>query len=140
MDLDFVANNWHLFAALVVISLLIGFDTLRRGGGGANQVSAVQLPQLINKENAVVVDVCEPDEFKKGHIPKAINIPVSQIKDQLGQLEKFRTKNQPIVLSCRNGQQASRAATVLRKNEFETVYTLSGGLAAWEKENLPLER
>ena len=109
-------------------------------GGGANQVSAVQLPQLINKENAVVVDVCEPDEFKKGHIPKAINIPVSQIKDQLGQLEKFRNKNRPIVLSCRNGQQASRAATVLRKNEFETVYTLSGGLAAWEKENLPLER
>ena len=97
MDLEFVVSNWHLFAALVVISLLIGFDTLRRGGGGANQVSAVQLPQLINKENAVVVDVCEPDEFKKGHIPKAINIPVSQIKDQLGQLEKFRTKNRPIV-------------------------------------------
>ncbi|HCK75877.1 MAG TPA: hypothetical protein DHW07_01880 [Gammaproteobacteria bacterium] len=140
MDLEFVASNWHLFAALLVISLLIGFDTLRRGGGGAYQVSAVQLPQLINKENAVVVDVCEPDEFKKGHIPKAINIPGSQIKDQLGQLEKFRTKKRPIVLSCRNGQRAGRAAAVLRKNEFETVYTLSGGLAAWEKENLPLER
>ena len=103
MDLDFVANNWHLFAALVVISLLIGFDTLRRGGGGANQVSAVQLPQLINKENAVVVDVCEPDEFNKGHIPKAINIPVSQIKDQLGQLESFVPKT---------GRSCCRAAAV----------------------------
>ena len=75
MDLEFVTSNWHLFAALIVISLLIGFDSVRRGGSGANQVSAVQLPQFINKENAVVVDVCEPDEFNKGHSPKAINIP-----------------------------------------------------------------
>tara|TARA_B100001079_G_C16381259_1_gene502160 strand:- start:980 stop:1402 length:423 start_codon:yes stop_codon:yes gene_type:complete len=140
MDLDFIANNWHLFAALIVISLLIGIDTMRRGGAGANQVSAVQLPQLINQENAVVVDVCPPEEFRKGHIPAAINIPVDQIKEQLGQLEKFRKKDRPIVLSCRSGQRASRAAAVLRKNEFERVYTLSGGLAAWEKENLPLER
>ena len=140
MDLDFIANNWHLFAALIVISTLIGIDTMRRGGAGANQVSAVQLPQLINQENAVVVDVCQPEEFGKGHIPAAINIPVDQIKEQLGQLEKFRKKDRPIVLSCRSGQRASRAAAVLRKNEFERVYTLSGGLAAWEKENLPLER
>ncbi|MBC8476654.1 MAG: rhodanese-like domain-containing protein [Gammaproteobacteria bacterium] len=140
MDLDFIANNWHLFAALIVISLLIGIDTMRRGGAGANQVSAVQLPQLINQENAVVVDVCSPEEFRKGHIPAAINIPVDQIKEQLGQLEKFRKKDRPIVLSCRSGQRASRAAAVLRKNEFKRVYTLSGGLAAWEKENLPLER
>ncbi|MBT4404174.1 MAG: rhodanese-like domain-containing protein [Acidiferrobacteraceae bacterium] len=140
MDLDFIANNWHLFAALIVISLLIGIDTMRRGGAGANQVSAVQLPQLINQENAVVVDVCQPEEFRKGHIPAAINIPVEQIKEQLGQLEKFRKKDRPIVLSCRSGQRASRAAAVLRKNEFKRVYTLSGGLAAWEKENLPLER
>lgn len=140
MDLDFIANNWHLFAALIVISTLIGIDTMRRGGAGANQVSAVQLPQLINQENAVVVDVCQPEEFGKGHIPAAINIPVDQIKEQLGQLEKFRKKDRPIVLSCRSGQRASRAATVLRKNEFKRVYTLSGGLAAWEKENLPLER
>ena len=140
MDLDFIASNWHLFAALIVISTLIGIDTMRRGGAGANQVSAVQLPQLINQENAVVVDVCQPEEFRKGHIPAAINIPVDQIKEQLGQLEKFRKKDRPIVLSCHSGQRASRAAAVLRKNEFERVYTLSGGLAAWEKENLPLER
>ncbi|HJP07121.1 MAG: hypothetical protein CL395_08810 [Acidiferrobacteraceae bacterium] len=140
MDFEFVASNWHLFAALIVISLLIGIDTVRRGGGGAGQISAVQLPQLINHENAVVVDVCEKEEFGKGHIPAAINIPAGQIKEQLGQLEKYRSKNRPIVLSCRSGNRASRAAAVLRKNEFQRVYTLSGGLAAWEKENLPLER
>jgi rhodanese-related sulfurtransferase len=140
MDIDFIANNWHLFAALVVISLLIGFDTVRRGGGGGSQVSAVQLPQFINHENAVVVDVCEAEEFSRGHIPNAINIPLKELTNQLGQLEKFKTKERPIVLSCQSGQRAGRAATLLRKNEFKRVYVLGGGLAAWEKENLPLER
>jgi len=140
MDIDFIANNWHLFAALVVISLLIGFDTVRRGGGGGSQVSAVQLPQFINHENAVVVDVCEAEEFSRGHIPNAINIPLKELKNQLSQLEKFKAKERPIVLSCQSGQRAGRAATLLRKNEFKRVYVLGGGLAAWEKENLPLER
>jgi len=140
MDIDFIANNWHLFAALVVISLLIGFDTVCRGGGGGSQVSAVQLPQFINHENAVVVDVCEAEEFSRGHIPNAINIPLKELTNQLGQLEKFKTKERPIVLSCQSGQRAGRAATLLRKNEFKRVYVLGGGLAAWEKENLPLER
>mgnify|MGYP003985952929 FL=1 len=140
MDLEFIAQNWYLFAALVVISLLIGFDSIRRGGGGANQVSALQFPQLISQENAVVVDVCEAEEFNRGHILNAINIPLKQLQDQLGQLEKFRTKDKPIVLSCRSGQRANRAAAILRKNEFKKVFTLSGGLTAWEKENLPVER
>ncbi|MBL6917413.1 MAG: rhodanese-like domain-containing protein [Gammaproteobacteria bacterium] len=140
MDLEFIAQNWYLFAALIVISLLIGFDSIRRGGGGANQVSALQLPQLISQENAVVVDVCETDEFERGHILNAINIPLKQLQDQLGQLEKFRAKDKPIVLSCRSGQRANRAAAILRKNEFKKVFTLSGGLTAWEKENLPVER
>ena len=140
MDLEFIAQNWYLFAALIVISLLIGFDSIRRGGGGANQVSALQLPQLISQENAVVVDVCEIEEFERGHILNAINIPLKQLQDQLGQLEKFRAKDKPIVLSCRSGQRANRAAAILRKNEFKKVFTLSGGLTAWEKENLPVER
>jgi rhodanese-related sulfurtransferase len=140
MDIEFITNNWYLFAALIVISLLIGIDTMRRGAGHSTQISAVQLPQFINHENAVVVDVCDSEEFRKGHIPSAINIPAGEVKDSLDRLQKYRAKDRPIVLSCRNGQRASRSAGILRKNEFKRVYTLSGGLAAWEKENLPIER
>ena len=140
MDIEFITNNWYLFAALIVISLLIGIDTMRRGAGHSTQISAVQLPQFINHENAVVVDVSDSEEFRKGHIPSAINIPAGEVKDSLGRLQKYRAKDRPIVLSCRNGQRASRSAGILRKNEFKRVYTLSGGLAAWEKENLPIER
>jgi rhodanese-related sulfurtransferase len=140
MDIGFIQQNWHLFAALAVIVALLALDPVRRRSGGIRSVSAVQLPQLMNHEGAIVLDVGEPSEFKKGHIPKAINIPVSQLKNDLSRLEKYRTKETPIVLSSRGNQHASRAATILRKNNFSNLYTLSGGLVSWEKENLPLER
>ncbi len=140
MEIGFFQQNWHLFAALAVIVALLALDPLRRRSGGIQTVSAVQLPQLMNHEGAIVLDVGEPAEFKKGHIPKAINMPVSQLKNDLNRLEKYRTKDTPIVLASRANQHANRAATILRKNNFSNLYTLSGGLASWEKENLPLER
>ena len=140
MDIGFIQQNWHLFAALGVIAALLALDPLRRRSGGIRSVSAVQLPQLMNHEGAIVLDVGEPAEFKKGHIPKAINMPVSQLKNDLGRLERYRTKDTPIVLSSRANQHANRAAAILRKNNFSNLYTLSGGLVSWEKENLPLER
>ena len=140
MDIGFIQQNWHLFAALAVILALLALDPVRRRSGGIQSVSAVQLPQLMNHEGAIVLDVGEAAEFKKGHIPKAINMPVSQLKNDLGRLEKYRTKDTPIVLSSHANQHANRAATILRKNNFSNLYTLSGGLVSWEKENLPLER
>mgnify|MGYP001491316951 CR=1 FL=1 len=140
MDIGFIQQNWHLFAALVVIVALLSLDPLRRRSGGIQSVSAVQLPQLMNHEGAVVLDVGEPAEFKKGHIPKALNVPISQLSNDLGRLEKYRNKGTPIVLSSRTNQQASRAAAILKKHSFSNLYTLSGGLGSWEKENLPLER
>lgn len=140
MEVEFIKQNWHLFIALGLIVTLLALDPLRRRSTGVQQVSAVQLPQLMNHQGAIVVDVGQPAEFKKGHIPNAINIPVNQLKNDIGRLEKHRTKKTPIVLSSRSTQHSTRAATILRKHEFTHLYTLSGGLTSWEKENLPLER
>ena len=138
--MQFVTQNWPLFAALIAILAMLALEPLRRKTSGVKPVSAVELPQLINHEGAVVLEVNDPAEFKKGHIPKAMNFPIGQLKKDLGRLEKYRNKGTPIVLSSRANQQASRAATILKKNSFSNLYTLSGGLGSWEKENLPLER
>ena len=63
MDIEFITTNWYLFAALVVICALIAVDTFRRGAN-TNQVTAVQLPQLMNHDGAVVVDISESVEFE----------------------------------------------------------------------------
>ena len=139
MDIEFIAANWYLFAALSVICGLLVADTLRRGAN-TNQITAIQLPQLINHDGAVVVDICDSAEFKSGHIPAAINIPLGEFNDSLNRLKKYRERKKPIVVTCKSGTRAGRAAAILRKNEFSEVYTLAGGLAAWEKENLPVER
>ena len=138
--MEFISQNWYLFIALIAILAMLALDPLRRKSSGIKPVTAVELPQLMNHEGAVVLDVGETTEFKKGHIPKALNVPISQLSNDLGRLEKYRNKGTPIVLSSRTNQQASRAAAILKKHSFSNLYTLSGGLGAWEKENLPLER
>mgnify|MGYP001277458695 FL=1 len=138
--MEFISQNWYLFIALVAILAMLALDPLRRKSSGIKPVTALELPQLMNHEGAVVLDVGEPIEFKKGHIPKALNVPISQLSNDLGRLEKYRNKGTPIVLSSRTNQQASRAAAILKKHSFSNLYTLSGGLGSWEKENLPLER
>ncbi len=136
MELDFITSNWHLFLALFAITFMLAFDPSRRGSAGVKRISAVQLPQLISHDSAVVVDVCESDEFNSGHIQKAINLPLSSFKDQVGKITKYQ--NKPLVLTCHSGNRAGRAATILKKNEFSDLYILTGGMNSWKKENLPV--
>jgi rhodanese-related sulfurtransferase len=140
VEIEFIIQNWHLFLALVVIVALLGMDLVRHRLSGVAAVSVTELPQLINHDDAVVVDVCEPAEFRKGHIPGALNIPVSQIGDSVAKLEKYRKAGRPIVVSCQSGNRSSKAAAMLRKQQFEKVYTLTGGMLAWQKENFPVEK
>ena len=140
MDLEFFVQNWYLFAALIAIIALLSLEPLRRKSTGIKPISALELPQLMNHEGALVLDVGEPAQFKKGHIPKAINLPIGQLQKDLGRLEKYRKKGVPIVLSSRAPQKSNQAATILKKNGFSNLCTLTGGLGSWEKENLPLER
>ena len=140
MEFEFVAQNWHLFLALIVIVSLLGYDAMRGKITGVQSVSVVELPRLLNHDDAVVVDVCESAEFRKGHIQGAVNLPLSQLKDGVSSLEKYRKKEVPLVVSCQTGNRSSRAAGILRKHDFPKVYNLSGGFAAWQKENFPIEK
>lgn len=136
--LQFVINNWYLFVALAVILFLLAAGPISQQMHGIRNANSAQAIQLLNRENGVVVDVCEPKEFSAGHVPNAINLPLSSLKDQLRDLEKH--KNKPIIVSCRSGNRSLKAAVILRKHGFATVYNLAGGLQAWERDNLPLEK
>ncbi|MBE9516749.1 MAG: rhodanese-like domain-containing protein [Proteobacteria bacterium] len=138
MELEFVAANWYLFAAAAVILFLLFGNSLMMAINGIKSVNASEAVQLVNHQNGVIVDVCEVAEHQKGHIPGAINIPLSKFAARSGELEKHKAK--PVVIVCRSGNRSSRAAITLRKKGFESVYNLSGGVAAWQRENLPMEK
>lgn len=136
--LEFVTHNWYLFVALGVILFLLAAGPISQQMHGIKNANVAQTVQLLNRENAVVVDVCEPGEFGAGHVPNAINLPLGSLKDRLREIEKH--KNRPIVVSCRSGNRSLKGAVLLRKHGFPTVYNLAGGLLAWERDNLPLEK
>jgi len=94
--------------------------------------------QLINRNNALVLDVREQGEYDGGHIINSRLIPARQVKERIGELEKYR--NRPIVVVCRSGSRAVPITSWLGKQGFKETYLLNGGILAWQKANLPLEK
>ena len=135
MSLEFIANNWYLFVALAVVLGMLMLDPIRQRASGMQRVTPLEMPQ-VTRDGGVVVDVSEAGEYKKGHIPNAINMTLKSMQDGLGKLEKQKKKT--IVVVCQGGNKAPGAARFLLKNGFEKVYVLAGGMMAWRKENLPV--
>ncbi|NTV09246.1 MAG: rhodanese-like domain-containing protein [Zoogloea sp.] len=134
--MDFIQQNWY-WVAMAVISggLLIGTGFRGRSAGG---VTPAEATQLINREDAVVIDVREAGEFAAGHIPNARHIPLGELSKRMTELEKLRERN--IVVNCQSGGRSGKACGVLRKAGFEKVHNLDGGIGAWEQAGLPVSK
>ena len=133
--IEFAGNHVALVAALCVVSALLTVSLLQ---GRKFSVDPVTATQMINREDAVVVDVRPMADFNKGHIVNAVSAPLNGFKNQIKSLEKHKDK--PIIIGCRSGNQSQAACRDLRKAGFEKVYNLRGGLHAWEAHNLPISR
>ncbi|WP_119152980.1 rhodanese-like domain-containing protein [Caldimonas tepidiphila] len=134
--MNFITDNWLLIlTALTSGGLLLWPALSRRGGAGA--VSPAEAVRLINREKAVVIDVCEPAEYQGGHVAGARNVPLGQL-DGAKQLPP--NKALPVIVVCATGARASRAVATLRKLGYENARALAGGLAAWRAADLPVEK
>jgi len=134
--LPFLMHQWHLVLVAVVSGGLLLWPTISRGTrGGLTPNGAVQ---LINRERAVVVDVCESDEFAAGHVAGARNIPLNQLEQRLPEVVK--NKALPVVLVCQTGGRAQRALGLAKTLGYDKAVVLGGGLGAWKEANLPLEK
>ena len=130
---EFIGNHPYLVGGFVVLLVLFIRNETRRGG---RSVSAQELVALVNKEDAVVLDLRDQKEFAAGHIVDSVNIPYSSLESRLSELDEYKDK--PIVLACKMGQHAGSAGTALRKNGFANVSRLTGGIAEWRNQNLPV--
>lgn len=132
----FILDNWMIISVALASGGMLLWPTLVSGGAGA--LTAAGAVQLINREKAVVIDICEASEFAAGHVGGAKNIPLSQLEAKLPSMVK--NKALPVILVCQSGARSSRALAVAKKLGYEQAQSLSGGLSAWRAANLPVEK
>ena len=135
--MDFIVKNIFLVMIAVVSGGMLLWPLLRRGAGGP-WVSTLQATQLMNRDDAVVVDLRAADEYAKGHILGARSIPIADLERRAGELDKYKSK--PVIVHCGDGNRAGAGIPLLRKQGFANVVNLSGGYAAWQQAGLPTEK
>jgi rhodanese-related sulfurtransferase len=132
----FFIDNIFLIAVVLVSGGALLFPMLTQRG---KRASPADVTLLINRSKATIVDVREAKDFAGGHLPDAKNIPLADFDKRISELDKFKSKS--VVVVCQTGgMRAATAANKLAKAGFTDVVTLDGGIAAWQKANLPLKK
>lgn len=136
--LAFAQRHPYLSLALVGLTVALLYTEVARLLRGYRTVRPAELTALINRENALVVDLSPNNDFLKGHIAGSRSVQMSQFDPESKLLAP--AKALPVVVTCRNGQASATAAKRLKKAGFEKVYWLDGGVQAWEQADLPLAK
>lgn len=134
--IEFITNHPLLIAAFAAVLGMLVYTEYLRVFSGIPSLSPYAATQLLNDGEAVFLDVRDDKEFKTGHIKGARSMPVAEVDKQIHDIEKFKERD--VVVYCDNGMRASRVAGKLKKQGFAKLNTIAGGLAQWEKANLPL--
>lgn len=120
---------------LIVLVLLVVLEFIKQKSN-TTQLTPAQLTQLINHDDAAIIDVRTTTQFAEGHIIDAISLPFAELEEKLKKLDKL--KNKPVVFVCMTGIDALKAATLSAKQGFLNPRILNGGIRAWREANMPL--
>ncbi len=136
--MPFVQENWMLILVFVLSGGMLVWPLVQRRLSAVKDVNSAEATQLINRQNAVLLDVREPKEFEGGRLPAAIHIPLSQLPGRTNELAKLATR--PVIAYCAIGRRSRMAGGALAKAGFKDIFSLQGGIAAWKKDGLPVEK
>lgn len=131
--IEFASNHYLLVSAFFLLWTIFFVLESRRGG---KSLSPQLATNLVNHDDAVIVDLRDADTFRAGHISGSINVPAGQAMDRLSELEAHKDK--PMILTCDMGSKATHLGRQLRGKGFENLYRIQGGINAWRGEKLPL--
>lgn len=135
--MEFLVKNWPLVAIAALSGGMLLWPLLRKGAGGP-WVNTLQATQLMNRDDAVVVDLRPAADYAKGHILGARSLPLAELDKRTGELDKYKSK--PVILHCADGNRAGDGVALLRKAGFANVVNLTGGYGAWLQAGLPVEK
>jgi rhodanese-related sulfurtransferase len=130
---QFFIDNIILIAVAFVSGAMLVWPAIRGRASGPT-LSTLQATQLINSRNPQIVDLRKAEDFVKGSLPNARNLPSEKLNERLGELKK----DKPVLLVCATGTSAGRIAALLRSRGFAEVFVLAGGIAGWREAGLPL--
>jgi rhodanese-related sulfurtransferase len=132
----FLADNVLLIGLAIGSGFMLLWPMLKRSASGVANLTPTEAVLLMNRSNAVVVDVREATEYAQGHIADAKHIPLAQLGERLKELTRYKDK--PVLLHCQGGVRSAKACDLLAKNGFTKLYNLQGGINAWQQAKLPV--
>jgi hydroxyacylglutathione hydrolase len=91
-------------------------------------VSVDEALRLWQSKEAVIIDVRTPDEYREGHIPDVVNIPLDELEKRMGEVPK----DKKVVLICRTGSRSAQGTKLLRSKGFANVFNSTGGMSTWK--------
>jgi rhodanese-related sulfurtransferase len=138
MRVQFVIDNIFPISIAIFSGSMLLWSVIGNRIRGIQEVDTTAALQLINHKEALVLDVREASEYKAGHVLKSKLLPLGKLNERISELEKF--KERPIVVVCRSGSRSAAACAILAKQGFAQAYNLAGGMQAWQKGKLPLEK
>lgn len=136
--MEFIQNNIWLILTAVIAAYMLIWPPLAKRFSGVVDVGVTEAVQLINHNDAIIIDVREDSEYYTGHLPHSRHIPLGALGKRHVELDKYKDK--PLIVVCRSGARSGAACGTLRKLGFEKVYNLSGGMGAWQQANMPTEK
>jgi rhodanese-related sulfurtransferase len=136
MPLKFILDNWMLVAVALASGTMLVWPLVRKTTGGP-WVGTARAIELINREDALVLDVRDAGEYGAGHILGARNVPLARIEEG-GELGK--RKDRPVIVYCEGTERSAKAMSALKRHGFTRAFNLSGGLNAWQQAGLPIEK
>lgn len=132
---QFIARHLGLTYALAITLLALMVIEYLRARRNQVNINTVQAVQLINRQNAVVIDIRADDTFRTGHILDAISLSSADLLNSGKKLEKY--KKRPIIVVCNGGMESQKIAAHLLKQGYN-AFSLAGGLRAWSDADLPI--
>ncbi len=138
MPVQFVISNILPISIALFSGIMLLWSFFGNRFRGIKEVDIASALQLINHKDAIILDVRERSEYDAGHVLNSKFIPLGKLKERMGELEKY--KDHPIVVVCRSGNRSGTACFLLARQGFAQAYNLAGGILAWQKIQLPLEK
>ena len=129
----FLIDYWYFSVPLFFFLFLFAYSEMNKGG---KKIEPNELTRLVNKENAILIDLRKKEDYENGHIMTALSYPHQEFDNQMHELDKF--KERPIILVCDMGRNSANIGEKLKKDEFKETFRLNGGMMTWTQENLPV--